>query len=126
MSNMIIEDIIRVNRETNLIITDPWYLEDVEPIFIADNQADGLYNVCPVIDDELGYPIGTVGVDTCQVAIFKKKDIPKRQLNSLKPLLYTEIPRFKGQITYCKWKNETIDDYALAFKGKETSFILYF
>ena len=126
MNNMIIEDIIRVNRETNLIITDPWYLEDVEPILIADNQADGLYDVCPVIGGELGDSIGTVGVDTCQVAIFKKKDIPKKQLNNLKPFLYTELPRFKGQITYCKWENETIDDYALAFKGKETSFILYF
>ena len=117
---------IRINRETNLIITDPWYLEDVDPIFIADNQADGLYDVYPFKDDELGNPIGTVGVDTCQVGIFKKKDIPKRLLHRLKPFLYTEIPRFKGVITYCKWENETIDDYALAFKGKETSFILYF
>ena len=117
---------IRINRETNLIITDPWYLKDVDPIYIAENQADGLYDVYPFIDDELGEPIGSVGVDTCQVGIFKKKDIPKRLLHRLKPFLYTEIPRFKGVITYCKWENETIDDYALAFKGKETSFILYF
>ena len=122
MSNMSIKVVesIKVNRETNLIITDPWYLEDVDPMFIADNQADGLYDVYPFKDDELGNPIGTVGVDTCQVGIFKKKDIPKRQLNNLKPYLYTEIQRFKGKIIYY----ESEGGYTLVFEGKET-FVLY-
>ena len=119
MSIKVVES-IKVNRETNLIITDPWYLEDVDPIFIADNQADGLYDVYPFKDDELGNPIGTVGVDTCQVGIFKKKDIPKRQLNNLKPYLYTEIQRFKGKIIYY----ESEGGYTLVFEGKET-FVLY-
>ena len=122
MSNMSIKVVesIKVNRETNLIITDPWYLEDVEPIYIAENQADGLYDVYPFKDDELGNPIGTVGVDTCQVGIFKKKDIPKRHLNNLKPFLYTEIPRFKGKIIYY----ESEGGYTLVFEGKET-FVIY-
>ena len=119
MSIKVVES-IKVNRETNLIITDPWYLEDVDPIFIADNQADGLYDVYPFKDDELGNPIGTVGVDTCQVGIFKKKDIPKRQLNNLKPYLYTEIQRFKGKIIYY----ESEGGYTLVFEGKET-FVIY-
>ena len=119
MSIKVVES-IKVNRETNLIITDPWYLEDVDPILIADNQADGLYDVYPFKDDELGNPIGTVGVDTCQVGIFKKKDIPKRQLNNLKPYLYTEIQRFKGKIIYY----ESEGGYTLVFEGKET-FVLY-
>ena len=122
MSNMSIKVVesIKVNRETNLIITDPWYLEDVDPIYIAENQADGLYDVYPFKDDELGTPIGTVGVDTCQVGIFKKKDIPKRHLNNLKPYLYTEIQRFKGKIIYY----ESEGGYTLVFEGKET-FVLY-
>ena len=119
MSIKVVES-IKINRETNLIITDPWYLEDVEPIFIADNQADGLYDVYPFKDDELGNPIGTVGVDTCQVGIFKKKDIPKRHLNNLKPYLYTEIQRFKGKIIYY----ESEGGYTLVFEGKET-FVIY-
>ena len=119
MSIKVVES-IKVNRETNLIITDPWYLKDVEPIYIADNQADGLYDVYPFKDDELGNPIGTVGVDTCQVGIFKKKDIPKRQLNNLKPYLYTEIQRFKGKIIYY----ESEGGYTLVFEGKET-FVIY-
>ena len=121
MSIKVVES-IKVNRETNLIITDPWYLEDVDPIFIADNQADGLYDVYPFKDDELENPIGTVGVDTCQVGIFKKKDIPKRQLNNLKPYLYTEIQRFKGKIIYY----ESEGGYTLAFEGKEETHVLYF
>ena len=119
MSIKVVES-IKINRETNLIITDPWYLEDVDPILIADNQADGLYDVYPFKDDELGNPIGTVGVDTCQVGIFKKKDIPKRQLNNLKPYLYTEIQRFKGKIIYY----ESEGGYTLVFEGKET-FVIY-
>ena len=119
MSIKVVES-IKVNRETNLIITDPWYLEDVDPILIADNQADGLYDVYPFKDDELGEPIGSVGVDTCQVGIFKKKDIPKRHLNNLKPYLYTEIQRFKGKIIYY----ESEGGYTLVFEGKET-FVLY-
>ena len=111
---------IRINRETNLIITDPWYLKDVDPIYIAENQADGLYDVYPFKDDELGEPIGSVGVDTCQVGIFRKKDIPKRQLNNLKPYLYTEIQRFKGKIIYY----ESEGGYTLVFEGKET-FVIY-
>ena len=119
MSIKVVES-IKVTRETNLIITDPWYLEDVDPIYIADNQADGLYDVYPFKDDELGNPIGTVGVDTCQVGIFKKKDIPKRHLNNLKPYLYTEIQRFKGKIIYY----ESEGGYTLVFEGKET-FVIY-
>ena len=119
MSIKVVES-IKINRETNLIITDPWYLEDVDPILIADNQADGLYDVYPFKDDELGEPIGSVGVDTCQVGIFKKKDIPKRHLNNLKPYLYTEIQRFKGKIIYY----ESEGGYTLVFEGKET-FVLY-
>ena len=119
MSIKVVES-IKVNRETNLIITDPWYLEDVDPILIADNQADGLYDVYPFKDDELGNPIGTVGVDTCQVGIFKKRDIPKRHLNNLKPYLYTEIQRFKGKIIYY----ESEGGYTLVFEGKET-FVIY-
>ena len=117
---------IRINRETNLIITDPWYLKDVDPIYIAENQADGLYDVYPFKDDELGEPIGSVGVDTCQVGIFRKKDIPKRQLNNLKPYLYTEIPRFKGVIDCYEEEGEFMYEYTLAFEGKEETHVLYF
>ena len=117
---------IRINRETNLIITDPWYLKDVDPIYIAENQADGLYDVYPFKDDELGEPIGSVGVDTCQVGIFRKKDIPKRLLHRLKPFLYTEIPRFKGVIDCYEEKGEFMYEYTLAFEGKEETHVLYF
>ena len=110
----------KISKDTSLPKAYRIALEDVDPIYIADNQADGLYDVYPFKDDELGNPIGTVGVDTCQVGIFKKKDIPKRHLNNLKPYLYTEIQRFKGKIIYY----ESEGGYTLVFEGKET-FVIY-
>lgn len=86
---------MEIKRNTNLVITDVCYLEGVEPIFTADID-DGLYNM---FEDEENV-IGTVGVDSARIGVFKKKDIPKEQFKKLKSNLYTEIASFKGDIDF--------------------------
>ena len=123
---------MEIKRNTNLVITDACYLEGVEPIFTVDVD-DGLYNM---FEDEENV-IGTVGVDSARIGVFKKKDIPKEQFKKLKSNLYTEIPSFKGEIDFyshdeyiCEHEGEKIyrTYNILAFAGyskdKEIEYVL--
>ena len=122
------KETLEIKRPTNLVITDPLYLDDIAlPIYSVNNKADGLYDMR---DDNSNEVIGTVGVDCCEVGVFVKKHIPKKDLMELQNFLYTEIPKFKGKVRLytCDYKKDlddgrTYEDtyFLLEFDGKSNS-----
>ena len=100
---------MEIRRNTNLVVTDVCYLEGVKPIFEVDVD-DGLYSM---FEDEENV-IGTVGVDSARIGVFKKKDISKEQFKKLKSNLYTEIPSFKGDIDFY-----SRDEYMCEYEGEK-------
>ena len=100
---------MEIKRNTNLVITDVCYLEGVESIFTVDVD-DGLYNMFKDDDNVMG----TVGVDSARIGIFKKKDIPKEQFKKLKSNLYTEILNFKGEINFY-----SRDEFVCEYEGEK-------
>lgn len=100
---------MEIRRNTNLVITDVCYLEGVEPIFTADVD-DGLYSMFEGEENV----IGTVGVDSARIGVFKKKDISKEQFKKLKSNLYTEIASFKGDIDFYSH-----DEYMCEYEGEK-------
>lgn len=108
-----LQGIKEVNRATNLVITDSNYFEEANPILEIHNQSDGLYEVYTEKTEE---KVGTFGIDTCNVAIFKLKDLKNKEILK-KKFLYTVIPTFKGIIALYSCEDDWGTNYLLKFDG---------
>ena len=81
---------------------------------ITFDSFDGLYDIFDEFTDE---SIGTYGVDSGTIGIFKTRDLKNKE-KLKKEFLYTNIPNFKGTITlYSNNEEEFLTECLLIIDG---------
>ena len=102
-----------IEEGMDLMITDNYYFQEATPLITLQATCDGFYDLIDEFGDRV---VGTYGVDSATIGIFRTEDCKNEDILS-KEHLYTKISSFKGSIVLYYNNDDMFIEYLLLFDG---------